>query len=297
MTDVVEPDFSLLPIGINDFEQIRRNKQLYVDKTQQIAEIAQDAQPKVLIRPQGFGKTLLLSTLHSLFEHGLQYFDGLYIQKHWTDTTYPVIHLDFALYKARNCDVLDGMMIQELRTITDRLGLKQPEVADFASEYLANILRQSSFCSLVLLIDNFDAPFAATQNNSELLKDLHISLQRFLSVIKSLGASLRFAMITETTDYTKGDIFGGGLDNAIYLIKEYTGSTLAGFTAQELTTFFAPFINRLAKAENMTPAAFRQHLKNSYGGHYFYMPNRDEVYDPQGVLGDLNLHDLLARVE
>ena len=69
---------------------------IYVDKTGLIARIARQDTPLFLSRPRRFGKSLLVNTLHSLFARGLRDFKGLAIEKEWSDTTYPVVHLDFS---------------------------------------------------------------------------------------------------------------------------------------------------------------------------------------------------------
>ena len=57
-----------LPIGIQDFEYLRTNNFLYVDKTHYIFQLMQDGEPYFLSRPRRFGKSLFLSTLKAYFE-------------------------------------------------------------------------------------------------------------------------------------------------------------------------------------------------------------------------------------
>ena len=104
-------DFSRIPDGLTDFELLRKNNCIYVDKTEQIASIAKEWKwPVFISRPRRFGKSLLVSTLHSLFAHGLEFFKGLEIdeKKLWNDTnTYKVIDLSFARrdWKINCCQV------------------------------------------------------------------------------------------------------------------------------------------------------------------------------------------------
>ena len=71
-----------LPVGIENFEEIRRNQYYYIDKSKLIEELF-DSLGKVSLftRPRRFGKTLNMSMLKSLFEIGTDssLFDGLYI--------------------------------------------------------------------------------------------------------------------------------------------------------------------------------------------------------------------------
>jgi len=57
-----------LPIGIQDFEYLRTNHFLYVDKTQYVYQLVQYGKPYFLGRPRRFGKSLFLSTLKAYFE-------------------------------------------------------------------------------------------------------------------------------------------------------------------------------------------------------------------------------------
>ena len=88
-----------LPIDSTNFEVLRKQNKIYIDKTDLIFEFAQDDAPIFLSRPRRFGKSLLTTTIKSLFEHGLEYFEGLKISKLWNDTTYPVLYLNFSNYK------------------------------------------------------------------------------------------------------------------------------------------------------------------------------------------------------
>ena len=71
-----------LPVGIENFEEIRRNQYYYIDKTKLIEQLF-DSLGKVSLftRPRRFGKTLNMSMLKSFFEIGTDpsLFEGLYI--------------------------------------------------------------------------------------------------------------------------------------------------------------------------------------------------------------------------
>ena len=95
-----------LPIDSTNFEVLRKQNKIYIDKTDLIFEFAQDDAPIFLSRPRRFGKSLLTTTINSLFEHGLEYFEGLKISKLWNDTTYPVLYLNFSNYKENDYDVI-----------------------------------------------------------------------------------------------------------------------------------------------------------------------------------------------
>ena len=65
------------PIGIQSFENIRKEGYLYVDKTALIYQLVQTGKYYFLSRPRRFGKSLLLSTLQAYYEGKKELFDGL----------------------------------------------------------------------------------------------------------------------------------------------------------------------------------------------------------------------------
>ena len=57
----------LYPIGIQDFEKIRKDGFVYVDKTDLVYKMVQKGGYYFLSRPRRFGKSLLVSTLEAYF--------------------------------------------------------------------------------------------------------------------------------------------------------------------------------------------------------------------------------------
>lgn len=88
---------SAISRGFTSFEEIRKNGWLYVDKTEYLSRlIASVGSMYYCARPDGFGKTLTLSTLEALFQGKRELFKGLYIDGMDYDwKAYPVIHIDF----------------------------------------------------------------------------------------------------------------------------------------------------------------------------------------------------------
>ena len=84
-----------LPVGIQDFEYLRTNGYLYVDKTAYIFRLANIGKHYFLSRPRRFGKSLLVSTLKAYFQGKKALFEGLAIasmEKEWIE--HPVFHID-----------------------------------------------------------------------------------------------------------------------------------------------------------------------------------------------------------
>ena len=84
------------PIGIQNFEKIRNDGYVYLDKTDLIYDLANNGNIYFLSRPRRFGKSLLISTLECYFQGKKELFKGLAVdplEKEWKQ--YPVFHIDF----------------------------------------------------------------------------------------------------------------------------------------------------------------------------------------------------------
>jgi O-acetylhomoserine/O-acetylserine sulfhydrylase-like pyridoxal-dependent enzyme len=89
-----------LPIGLQNFEKLRKDGYLYVDKTALVHQLVTTGSYYFLSRPRRFGKSMLQSTLHAYFEGRKELFGGLAIDKLEKDwIKYPVLHLDLNLIK------------------------------------------------------------------------------------------------------------------------------------------------------------------------------------------------------
>lgn len=91
----MEETFRRYPIGIQDFEQLRNNNYIYVDKTALVYQLANTNTVYFLSRPRRFGKSLLVSTLEAYFLGKKELFNGLAMeqleQKNNPLLTHPVI--------------------------------------------------------------------------------------------------------------------------------------------------------------------------------------------------------------
>lgn len=84
----------IYPIGIQNFEKIRKGGYCYIDKTAWIYQMVKTGSYYFLSRPRRFGKSLLLSTLEAYFQGKKKLFEGLAIEKLEKDwIKYPILHL------------------------------------------------------------------------------------------------------------------------------------------------------------------------------------------------------------
>jgi hypothetical protein len=93
----MEKKLQKLPLGIQSFEDIRKNNYLYVDKTKYIYNLIDNGKIYFLSRPRRFGKSLLVHTFKELFEGNNKLFENTFIYDKWNwDEKYPVISLSMA---------------------------------------------------------------------------------------------------------------------------------------------------------------------------------------------------------
>jgi hypothetical protein len=121
------PNKRELPIGIQDFEGLRTDGYLYVDKTAYIYRMVSKGKPYFLSRPRRFGKSLLLSTLKAYFLGKKELFEGLAIaelEKEWME--YPVFYMDMNVADYTGVDILEAVLDSRLRSLEEKWG-RAPE--------------------------------------------------------------------------------------------------------------------------------------------------------------------------
>ena len=94
-------EYRKLPIGIQDFEDLRKNGYIYIDKTEHIYNLISNGKPYFLSRPRRFGKSLLLSTIEAYFLGKKELFEGLWIYNQEEKSVnpwqvYPVLRFSLA---------------------------------------------------------------------------------------------------------------------------------------------------------------------------------------------------------
>ena len=284
-------EFAKLPRSQENFTALRRNGKIYVDKTAMIYDLAFTEDKYFISRPRRFGKTLLISTLESLFRYGLRDFKGLAIEKLWHDHTYPVIHLDFS-----NCNVKDSFdefkhdfqrMVKDAVTAAGlTFPAKDPDDHDSTAARFGRLLQQESLPFLVLLIDEYDAPLNSCMHDRELFAKVHAQLQLFFSVIKAHGGKFRFLFMTGICKYRNLDIFSG--NNNITDVSLYTDfGTLLGYTDEEVRHYFSPFVENAATVLGISFEECISRLKQHYDGFCFDEKASSHVFAPWSVLSFL----------
>ena len=293
-----------LPIGIQSFEKLRRDRCLYIDKTQFLWQLVQVSSPYFLSRPRRFGKSLFLSTLAAYFRGQKELFKDLYLEKAEEEQavqedrnpwqTYPVLYFDFNIGQYLEREALNERLDSLLKEPENLYGivLTKEEKPFFASrlERLIKAAYRQTGKQAVILVDEYDKPLLQTMGVNETLNEQYRNmLKAFYSVIKTCDQYIRFAFLTGVTKFSKISIFSD-LNNLedISLRNDYAG--ICGITGQELEQNFEPEIEALSIAEGLTRSKTLAALKKQYDG-YFFAKAGVNVYNPFSLLSAFKAKD------
>ena len=126
------------PIGIQDFESIRRDGFVYVDKTELIYNLVfGSGKYYFLSRPRRFGKSLLISTMEAYFKGKKELFEGLAmadLEKEWK--AYPVLRFDLSGKEYREPCLFIGCIDHILETPFGRLEARRNPVIRFKTHQM-----------------------------------------------------------------------------------------------------------------------------------------------------------------
>ena len=154
----MEANYRRYPIGIQNFEQLRNNGCVYVDKTELVYRLTHTDSVYFLSRPRRFGKSLLVSTLEAYFQGKKHLFEGLAMERLETEwTEYPVLHMDFSKSKYTDVHSLDTRINLEIARWEEIYGKAEGEDT-FSSRFEGVIRRayEKTGRQVVVLIDEYD---------------------------------------------------------------------------------------------------------------------------------------------
>ena len=274
----------LCPIGIQNFEDLRRNGYVYVDKTSHIYHLTSTGKYFFLSRPRRFGKSLLVSTMEAYFSGRKDLFKGLameQLEKDWIE--YPVLHLDLNSGRYMSPEDLDVVLDQHLNNWEAQYGVVRKY--DDCSARMNDII--DAACSrtgrkVVILIDEYDKPIVNNLGNEPLTDYYRRTLQGFYSVLKAKDGQIRFGFLTGVSKIGKLSVFSS-LNNLkdISMVKDY--ADICGISEKELHDYFDESVSELGEANDLIKDEGYLKLKEMYDGYHF-TPNSVGVYNPFSLL-------------
>lgn len=267
------------PIGIQHFTTIREENYLYVDKTEMIASLVQNAPYYFLSRPRRFGKSLLLSTLSAIFQGKKELFKGLWIEDKIEWIAYPIVHISFSSLGYKSLG-LEQAIHQKLTEIATHYGLRLTQ-NDVGLRFRELLIGLSKERKVVVLIDEYDKPIidyltdiTQARQNKEIIK-------RFYAVIKDSDEYIRFLMITGVSKFSKASLFSD-LNNLNDITLDPNYVTLCGYTDQELSDYFDQEISNIAVKKAQEKNDHLATIKAWYNGYSW--DGLHFVYNPFSVL-------------
>lgn len=273
-----------LPLGNSDFASLRQTGAVYVDKTESIYELVTgNSNFLFLARPRRFGKSLLVSTLLSLFKFGVKDFAGLKISLHWQEPTYKVVRLDLSgASHFNNVSEFIQYFYSQIRIAFGPVGFIDNHQVDTLEQLFSWLQDQASY-SIVLLIDEYDSPLTSCLDRPLLLEEVRHQLNRFFSQLKSHQGVFRLMFITGITKLSSTGIFSG-FNNLKDISYQPSYSTLLGYTEEELTTYFSDYIRRSASVLKISQCDVINKLREYYDGFSFDLEGRTHVFCPWSIL-------------
>lgn len=295
----------MLPVGIDNFEKIRKSGFCYIDKTKLIEQILESCgKINLFTRPRRFGKTLNLSMLRSFFEIGAdkELFNGLYITKNQKLCEeymgrYPVIFISLKgvegltyeeaedrMAELIGCEAerFDFLLDSDKLSANDKMRFKALITLDngqysmnknmlIASlKLLSQLLYKHYSQKAIILIDEYDVPLDKAFQNGYYKEMVSLIRGMFGSALKT-NEALQFAVLTGCLRISKESIFTGLNNFKILSITDSRFDEQFGFTEAEVRELLGYY-----KLDSHLKAA-----KEWYDGYHF---GDADVYCPWDVI-------------
>lgn len=279
----------IYPIGRQNFENLRNEGYVYVDKTALIYKLVKEGSIYFLSRPRRFGKSLLLSTLEAYFTGKKELFTGLameQLEKEWHK--YPVLHLDLNAERYENIEELKNILHTYLRQWENEYGSNESHNISLSQRFRAVIraAKEKTGRNVVVLIDEYDKPILQAIGNGPLQEEFRNMLKAFYGVLKSADADLKFALLTGVTKFAKVSVFSD-LNNLKDISMSPYFHDICGITDEELHIVFDQEIQELATANKQTKEEAYNQLKRTYDGYHFTHDTQG-LYNPFSILWTLS---------
>lgn len=293
-----------IPVGVSDFEEIRRNGYYYVDKSGLIGELLSTTGTKVTLitRPRRFGKTLGMSMLESFFDirkDNKALFEELEIAKRhelcmeWMNQ-WPTVFVSFRQVDGLNFNSAYDMLTLVISELykkhlylldSDKLDSFDKEIVKQLIQgtasakdmkgslmLLTRLMYQQYGKPVILLIDEYDVPMAKANRNGY--------YEEMLDVMKGLMQALKdnqalcFAVITGCLKIAKESIFTG--------TNNFISDTITDSRLNEYFGFVQSEVDQILKDADVLDKA--ESIREWYDGYHF---GDFDVYCPWDVMNYL----------
>lgn len=294
-----------IPIGIEDFKEIRTENYYYIDKTKFIEEILNDgAKVKLFCRPRRFGKTLNMSMLKTFFdikeaEENRKLFDNLYIKTSLVfaeQGKYPVILISMKEVIGNSLEEL----YNSLKTVCSDLYEKHNYIRKYLNErnleffdeiwkrrdtdystalkFLSEILENYYNEKVIVLIDEYDVPLTSAYEHGYYNEAVILFKKIYGSVLKT-NSSLRMGVLTGAIRVAQAGIFSDLNNLKVNTILSKAYDEYFGLTELEVENSLKEYGIEYKLEE----------VKSWYDGYKF---GNAEVYNPWSILNYIDNKEL-----
>ena len=299
-----------LPVGIEDFREIRRAGFYYIDKTKLIEQLLDNwGKVNLFTRPRRFGKTLSMSMLHRFFEIGADasLFDGLSISRRrdLCDAylgKIPVVFLTLKSVEGLNFEKAKKKLLSLVAREADKFNFLKDsdrltdnekerycalvrmsngkysmdeDTLESALQTLSELLFQHYGQKVIILIDEYDVPLDKAYQNGYYREMVSLIRSLFGNALKT-NEFLQFAVLTGCLRVSKESIFTGLNNFKILSITDVRFDEQFGFTEAE--------VEKLLKDYHL-----EEHLpemKEWYDGYHF---GDADIYCPWDVINHVDV--------
>ena len=285
---MVEINDRRLPVGIQSFEEIRKQGCLYVDKTDIIWQLANRGKKyNYLSRPRRFGKSVLVDTLETYFMGKKELFEGLKIMQLETEwVKRPVIRLDMSQAGAEPESVRSYLddVFNTLET-EYRIVVRQDSSLAVRFKNIIETTYNKTGLQVAILIDEYDSPLQHSWKTPHHEACTAIYREVF-AVLKSQDKYEKFVFITGITKFTQISLFSV-LNNLSNISFEPEYAAICGITKEEVLCDFKPEINKLASKNSWTFDETIAQLTAYYDGYHFCYENMVDIFNPFSLINAL----------
>ena len=299
-----------LPVGIEDFKEIRRQGFYYIDKTKLIEQLLDNwGKVNLFTRPRRFGKTLNMSMLRCFFEIGADktLFEGLYISqneqfceeymgrfpvvfltlKGVEGTTFEEARLSLAeliaaearrfkfLQESDSLDADDKEMYRELISLNKEQSPVTSVKLRFSLKNLLELLYKHYGRKTIVLIDEYDVPLDKAFQDGY-YREMVSLIRGLLGETLKTNDFLQFAVLTGCLRVSKESIFTGLNNFKILSITDVRFDEQFGFTEDE--------VKKLLNAYHLE--SHLPEMKEWYDGYHF---GDADIYCPWDVINHVEL--------
>ena len=278
-----------LPIGIQTFEELRKEGYVYVDKTEHLIHLIDTGKIYFLARPRRFGKSLTISTFDAIFSGKKELFKGLYAEEFLNRPDFkpsPVIWLDMSkVITDCGIDELKNSIAKQIKDIAGFLGVTlsgNNSSGSLLDDLIIHTYRKYNQ-KAVILLDEYDKPYTDFVNDPVVAEEVRNVLRNFYVQIKANDRYIRFTFITGISKFARFGVFSTlntPLD--ISLMPKYAG--ICGYTEDELKQYFPDYLEETAKEMKISTDELIEKMRHYYNGFSFDSNAEARLYNPYSTL-------------